>query len=121
MYSKKQNKISELLLQELSKLFCKYSTKYSLNKQVIVSITQVNINANCSESKIYLSIFSKKYKNEIFNEIKKNTFFYQKYIFNKLGKLLRIIPNIIFILDTSLENLEQINKELKGIGNNPFL
>ena len=39
----------------------------------------------------------------------------------KMGKQVRIIPEINFYLDTTLDDVERIERELKGEGDNPVL
>ena len=38
-----------------------------------------------------------------------------------MAKQVRIIPELIFYLDTALDDVERIEKELKGEGDNPVL
>jgi ribosome-binding factor A len=54
-------------------------------------------------------------------EIEENKAFYRNYMGQKMGKQVRIIPEINFYLDTSLDDVERIEKELKGEGDNPIL
>ena len=39
----------------------------------------------------------------------------------KRQKQVRIIPEVNFYLDTTLDDVERIEKELKGLGDNPIL
>ena len=38
-----------------------------------------------------------------------------------MAKQVRSIPNLNFYLDTSLDDVERLEKELKGEGDNPIL
>ena len=54
-------------------------------------------------------------------EIEKNKSFYRNFVGQQMAKQVRSIPNLNFYLDTSLDNVEQLEKELKGEGDNPIL
>ena len=68
-----------------------------------------------------MSIFPKENRKLILDEVKENHLVYRKFVGNQLGKVLRIVPHLHFYLDTTLDDLEKLEKELKGLGNNPIL
>lgn len=120
MKSKRQNKINQIISEELSKIFRRQCIESPI-KQVIIFITSTNVNSNLTICKIHLSIYPREHCNKIFNEIKENIKIYNIYLADKLGKALRIIPNLIFFLDISVDNYIRIENELKGLGKNPVL
>ena len=54
-------------------------------------------------------------------EIEENKSQYRNFLGQKMGKQVRIIPELQFYLDTSLDDVERIERELKGQGDNPIL
>ena len=74
-----------------------------------------------SIAKIYLSIFPNEYRVPIMKEIENNKSQYRNYIGQKMAKQVRIIPELQFYLDTSLDDVERIERELRGEGDNPIL
>jgi len=54
-------------------------------------------------------------------EIELNKSQYRNFLGKKMGKQVRIIPDLQFYLDTSLDDVERIERELKGEGDNPIL
>jgi ribosome-binding factor A len=54
-------------------------------------------------------------------EINENNSFYRNYLGQKMSKQVRIIPQLVFYIDTSLDDVERIERELKGEGDNPIL
>mgnify|MGYP003416390653 FL=1 len=54
-------------------------------------------------------------------EINENKAQYRNFMGQKMGKQVRIIPEINFYLDTTLDDVERIERELKGEGDNPVL
>lgn len=115
MLSIKKKKINQLIFKELSEFFRKKSLELSFIEYLMISITSVKINSNLTSCKVYLSIYPKKYRNMIFNQCKNNIKSYRKYLGNKLGKKLRIIPDLIFYLDISIDDLNIINNKLQNL------
>jgi len=120
MDTKRQQKVAQLIQEEFSELFRKQASDSEI-KGTIITVTASKITSDLSISKIYLSIFPDTNRGLILAEIKENHLLYRKYLGGKLGKVLRIIPHVNFYLDTTLDDLDVIDKELKGLGNNPKL
>ena len=55
------------------------------------------------------------------SKIEENKAQYRNFIGQKMAKQVRIIPNLNFYLDTALDDVEKIEKELRGEGDNPIL
>lgn len=116
----KNRKINQLIFKELSELFRIKSLELSCKDYIMISVISVQINNQLTSCKIYLSIYPDKYRDQIFIKLKNNTKIYRKYLGKKLGKILRIIPNLIFYLDISLNNLNLIKDKLYKINNISF-
>jgi len=54
-------------------------------------------------------------------EIEENKSYYRNFIGQKMAKQVRAIPQLNFYLDTSLDDVEKLERELKGLGDNPIL
>lgn len=54
-------------------------------------------------------------------EIEENKAQYRNFIGQKMAKQVRVIPNLNFYLDTSLDDVEKLERELRGEGDNPIL
>ena len=91
------------------------------NRLAIPVANDVNVTADLSIAKIYLSIFPQEFRTPIMKEIDENKSFYRNFIGQKMAKQVRIIPELNFYLDTTLDDVERIEKELKGLGDNPIL
>lgn len=120
MNSKRQEKVAQLIQEELSELFRKQASESEI-KGTLVTVTHTKITSDLSICKIYLSIFPEENRKLILKEIKDNHLVYRKFVGNQLGKVLRITPHLNFYLDTTLDDLDKLEKELKGLGNNPIL
>ena len=106
MTSSRQDKVSRLIQKDLSDIFQKESL--TLFKGALVSVTTVRISSDLSVAKVYLSIFSTNKDVDTFALINKN----KKSIRYKLGQRvknqLRIVPELSFYLDDSLDYIENI-------------
>jgi ribosome-binding factor A len=112
MESIRQNKIGRLLQKELANIFQKESKNLFNGK--LITVTVVRVSPDLSLAKVYLSIFPFK-ENDNFSEIVNQS---AKTIKNYLGKRIRhqvrIIPELVFYQDDSLDYIENINKLLKS-------
>ena len=110
MKTTRQNKISRLLQKELSEIFL-LQTKAMPG--VLVSVSAVRISPDMSIARVYLSVFP----SEKAEEIVKNVNYNMKTIRYELGTRvryqLRIIPELKFFVDDSLDYIEKIDSLLK--------
>ncbi|PQL94443.1 30S ribosome-binding factor RbfA [Apibacter adventoris] len=114
----RQKKINQLLQEELSIIFQRQSS--AMGKGILITVTDVKITADLSISKVYLSIFPQEYRTPLINEINILKPKIRKILGTKLSKQLRQIPQLSFYLETSLDEVEKIEKALKGEDENPI-
>ena len=81
---------------------------------VMVSVTKVVITSDLSIARVYLSIFATTKKTESVEKIKTHTKEIRGHLGKRVGGQLRIIPNLQFFLDDSLDYLENIDNLLKN-------
>ena len=110
MQETRQNKIARLLQKELSMIFQEQTRAMH---GVMVSVTRVRISPDLSICTAYLSIFPSEKSEELIKNITKN----EKQIRYELGTRvryqLRIIPELRFFIDDSLDYIERIDELLK--------
>ena len=110
MQETRQNKIARLLQKELSVIFQEQTR--SLHG-VMVSVTRVKVSPDLSICTAYLSIFPSEKGEELMQNITRN----EKQIRYELGTRvryqLRIIPELRFFIDDSLDYIERIDELLK--------
>ena len=111
METTRQQKIARLIQKELGDIFQKQT---QATHGVLVSVSAVRISPDLSIAKGYLSIFPSERAQEILNNINANA----RQIRYDLGKRvrfqLRIIPELKFFIDDSLDYLDHIDELLKG-------
>jgi len=115
----RQRKVAQIIQEDFAELFRKQASESK--QSFLVSVADVKVTADLGIAKIYLSIFPQEFRKPIMKEIEVNKAQYRNFIGQKMGKQVRIIPELNFYLDTSLDDVERIERELKGEGDNPVL
>lgn len=110
METTRQNKISRLIQKELSEIFL-LQTK-SMNG-VLVSVSAVRISPDMSIARIYLSVFPSERSQEIVKNINDNMKSIRYELGTRVRHQLRIIPELKFFVDDSLDYAERIDELLK--------
>ncbi len=114
METTRQQKINRLIQKELSEIFL-LQTKAMHG--VLVSVSGVRISPDLGIAKAYLSIFPSEKGKELLENIKANTKAIRFDLGQRVGKQLRIVPELIFFLDDSLDYLENIDRLLNKDNN----
>lgn len=110
MDSIRQNKVSRLIQKELASIF-QYESR-ELFKGKMISVTVVRVSKDLSVAKIYLSIFPSEGSDEVMKLIKQLSPQIRGLLGNRVGKQLRIIPELAFFVDDSLDYIENIDQIL---------
>ena len=110
METTRQNKISRLIQKELSEIFL-LQTK-SMNG-VLVSVSDVRISPDMSIARVYLSVFPSERSQEIVKNINDNMKSIRYELGTRVRHQLRIIPELKFFVDDSLDYAERIDELLK--------
>lgn len=110
MQETRQNRICRLLQKELSLIFQSQTRQMH---GVMVSVTRVKISPDLSICTAYLSVFPSDKGEEIINNINKNVSSVRYDLGQRVRNQLRIIPELRFFIDDSLDYLERIDDLLK--------
>jgi ribosome-binding factor A len=110
MESTRQSKIARLIQKELSEIFLLQAK--SMNG-VLVSVTSVRVSPDLSIARVYISVFPSERGNEIVKNLNGNMKSIRFDLGNRLRHQLRIIPELKFFIDDSLDYLERIDELLK--------
>lgn len=119
MESNRQRKVAQIIQEDFAELFRKQASESKQN--FLVSVSDVKVTPDLGIAKIYLSIFPQEFRASIMKEIEVNKAQYRNFIGQKMAKQVRIIPQLSFYLDTTLDDVEKIERELRGEGDNPVL
>ncbi|MDL2208516.1 30S ribosome-binding factor RbfA [Parabacteroides sp. OttesenSCG-928-O15] len=110
MESVRLNKIGRLLQKELGDMFQKQTQGVP---GTLVSVSTVRVSPDLGIAKVYLSIFPSDKGEELLQAIRANTKALRFELGKRVGKQLRIIPELSFFIDDSLDYIENIDKLLK--------
>ena len=110
MESTRQHKIARLIQKDLSDIFLKYARRIG---NVLISVSEVRVSPDLSVASIYLSIFPDSREKELMDRIIDDT----SAIRGELGTLerhqLRIIPELRFFADETIQRMEHIDELLR--------
>lgn len=107
----RQKKIESLLHKELSDIFRVNAREFC--QGAMVTVTKVNVAPDLSFAKGFLSIFGSKDDKEVFKNIETHKGEIRFQLGKRLGKSLRRIPELAFVIDDSLDYAEEIDRILK--------
>lgn len=113
MASIRQEKVAKLIQQELAIIFQQNSK--TLFGGAFITVTVVRMSPDLGAARIYLSYFanSGSNKKEFIEMIRDKTSKIRGLLGNVVGKQLRIVPELYFYLDDSLDYAEEIDNLLK--------
>ena len=110
METTRQQKISRLIQKELGDIFQKQTQAMH---GVLVSVSAVRISPDMSVARAYLSIFPSEKSEKIVKNINGNMKSIRFELGTRVRHQLRIIPELKFFVDDSLDYLERIDELLK--------
>jgi ribosome-binding factor A len=110
METTRQNKIARLLQKELGDIFL-LQTKAM--KGVLISVSVVRISPDMGYARIYLSVFPSEKSEEIVKNINANVKSVRYELGTRVRFQLRIIPELKFFVDDSLDYIDKIDSLLK--------
>ncbi|MDB4533579.1 30S ribosome-binding factor RbfA [Vicingaceae bacterium] len=110
MSSIRQEKVARLLLKEISQIFHLNSANWFPG--TMVTVTVVRPSPDFSFAKVYLSVFGKMEPKECVDLISAHSKMVRGELGKRIGKQLRITPEVAFYVDDSLDYAEEITKLL---------
>lgn len=110
METTRQQKISRLIQKELSDIFQKQTKGMN---GVLVSVSTVRISPDMSICRAYLSVFPSERSAEILENVNKSAREVRYELGTRVRHQLRIIPELKFFLDDSLDYIDRIDALLK--------
>lgn len=113
MESTRQQKFSRMIQKELAELFVR-DTK-SLFGGTYISVNTVRMSPDLSVAKIYLSFLSSTDKKAELKKVQIQTKPIRKMLGDKLKKNIRIIPELIFLLDDGVDYAIRINNLIANL------
>ena len=110
MQETRQNKVARLLQKELSLIF---QSQTRMMHGTMVSVMRAKVSPDLSVCTAYLSIFPSEKGEEIIKNINDNVKTIRYELGTRIRNQVRIIPELRFFIDDSLDYIERIDELLK--------
>lgn len=110
MDTTRQNKIARLIQKELSEMFQQQTRQ---TRGVLVSVSACRISPDMSICRVYLSVFPSEQAEQIVKNVNENQKSVRFELGNRMRHQLRIIPELKFFVDDSLDYADHIDELLK--------
>ena len=104
-------KVARQIQKDLGEIFQRQSQ--SLFQGRMITVTTVRVSPDLSVAKVYLSIFPTEKKEEVFELIKQSTKTIRHELAQRIRNQMRIVPELAFFIDDSLDYIENIDRLLK--------
>jgi ribosome-binding factor A len=110
METTRQQKISRMLQKELGEIFLLYARELH---GTLITVTAVRISPDLGIARTHLSIFPSNKSKEVIEKVNADTRAIRFDLGKRVRNQLRIVPELFFHVDDSLDYLENIDKLLK--------
>jgi len=111
METQRQKKVARLLQKDLGEIVSNFVRDKMLN--AMITVTKVIPTSDFSIAKVYLSIFTAADKQRTLQEIVKHEKEIRHQLGNRIRHQLRIVPELLFFEDDTLDYMEKIETLLQ--------
>jgi len=111
MSSTRQQKVGRLIQKELGLLFQEKTRTYFSGK--MITVTSVRMTPDLGLARVYVSIFPLNKEEDFISVISEKVKTLRHELGNRVRHQIRIIPELVFILDDSLDYIDNIESLLK--------
>lgn len=111
MESTRQSKVAKQIQKDISDIFTKECA--DIVAGVMATVTAVRMSPDLGYAKVYVSIFPFGRSSDVMDAIKAGEWRIRKALGARIRNQLRVVPELAFFLDDSLEYIENIDNLLK--------
>ena len=101
----------DLIQRDLSEMFQQECKEYT--EGAMLSVTAVRVSPDLSYAKIYVSIFPSERVEAVMKSLEEKNKSIRFILGKKVGKQMRIVPELRFFVDDSLDYIDKIDELLK--------
>lgn len=111
MESTRQQKVARLIQKEIAE-FMRQSSR-NFGSGVMISVTVVRMTPDLGMARVFLSVFPSEKSKEVLTQVQETNKQIRYDLGKKVGKQLRVIPELQFFIDDSLDYADRIDDLLK--------
>jgi ribosome-binding factor A len=111
--STRQQKYAKLIQKELSDVFQR--DKRGILEHAFITIADVRISPDLSVARVYISMLLEKDKEKILERINARKKEIRRELGEKIGKQVRIIPELVFFIDEVEEKAQRLDDIIKNL------
>jgi ribosome-binding factor A len=112
MDSVRQNKVNSLLQKEMAEVI--QLEGRNLLPGGLITVTGVRVSPDLGVAKVYVSLFPVKDKKAVLERIREHAHQLRGALGRRVGKQMRVVPELLFYVDDSLDKQEEIDRLLKS-------
>ena len=109
----RQQKFSKLIHKELSEIF--QQDKRGILDNTFITITDVRVSTDLSVARVYISMMLAKNKQATLEKLDVHKKEIRKALGNRIGKQVRVVPELIFYIDEVEEEAMRIETIIKNL------
>lgn len=113
MESKRQLKFAKLIQKDLGDIFQKELPTVSAGS--LITVTIVRMSPDLGTSKVFLSIFPENKRETVMKNVEDNKSMIRNLLGRRIKNQVRVIPQLMFYLDDTQDEVDKINKIFKNL------
>jgi ribosome-binding factor A len=113
MDSKRQQKFSKLILEEMADIFLRDGKEIFGN--AFLTLSGVRVTPDLGVAKIYVALEFIENKTEVLDALNKNAAFFRGHLGKRLRNNMRIIPELRFYEDDTWQEASKMDKMIKDL------
>ena len=109
----RQQKYARLIQKELSDIFQR--DKKGILDNAFITIADVRVSPDLSVAKVYISMLLAKEREKVLEKINHGKKDIRRALGERIGKQVRIVPDLVFFIDEVEENAQRIEDLIKNL------
>lgn len=113
MESKRQLKFAKMIQKDLGNIF--HHEVPEIIGNAFITVTLIRMSPDLSIAKVYISVMISDDKQQLIDRIIERKGHIRRLLGNRIGKKVRIVPDLMFFLDDSVDYSTNIERILNGL------
>lgn len=106
--------VAEIIRRNIS-IVLQSDGQYIYGSEPMVTVTTVQVTPDLALAKIYLSVFNTENKQAVLLELENAIHEVKRNLYNRIKKQVRRVPDIIFYLDDTLDEIMKVDEMMKRL------